>query len=294
MKNQNSYQASDHGKLYLVPTPIGNLEDMTLRAIRILGEVDVILAEDTRNSIKLLNHFEIQGNLESYHAHSSPRETEAILERLEGGVDMALISDAGMPLVNDPGNHLVSGAIERGIPVIPLPGANAAMTALVASGLPADQFTYYGFFPRVNKEQVEVLERVGQRTETAIFYESPYRLKAAVKAVEQVLGADNPVVIAREISKKFEEFIRGTASEVSSELEERGVVKGECVLLIGGGALPQVEADELVGLPFRDQVLHLMEVEELSSKDAIKEIAKRRGVKKQDVYAAYHELNEEI
>lgn len=286
---QHSFQQHVTGILYLVPTPIGNLEDMTFRAVNILKEADIVLAEDTRNTIKLLNHFDIQANLKSFHEHSRSSEVTAWIKELQEGQTIALVSDAGMPLINDPGQPLVEACLSEDIPVVALPGANAALTALVASGLGSERFTYYGFFPRGKKEQKEILELIGQRDETAIFYESPYRIKQAVASVNSVLGEETPLVIGRELTKRYEEYIRGQAGEVSEHLQGREI-KGECVLLIEGGHLEVDQHEALSNLPYKEHVELLMATKGIQAKDAIKEVAKIREVKKQIVYNDYHNL----
>lgn len=281
------------GKLYLVPTPIGNLEDMTFRAINTLKEVALILAEDTRHTIKLLNHFNIETKMHSFHEHSRTHEVTQWVELLESGQDLALVSDAGMPLINDPGHPLVQACLDEAIDIVALPGANAALTALIASGLSSEQFTYYGFFPRSTKEQKEVLSLVGSRQETAIFYESPFRVKKSVIAIERELGADTPVVVARELTKRYEEYIRGTAFELAAYLTEHSL-KGEIVLMLEGGQTPLAgnlaEKAAQLELPYKEQVELTMTQDGISSKDAIKQVAKQLGIKKQAVYQAYHDL----
>lgn len=291
--NQANNQDAGKGKLYLVPTPIGNLDDMTFRAINTLKEVAVILAEDTRHTIKLLNHFKIETKMRSFHEHSRAHEVADWVELLESGQDVALVSDAGMPLINDPGHPLVQACLEGAIDIVALPGANAALTALIASGLPTEQFTYYGFFPRATKEQVEILGLVGSRQETAIFYESPFRIKKAVTMIEKELGPDTPVVIARELTKRYEEYLRGSASELVAYLADQAL-KGEIVLMIEGGQLPPqgylAEKAAQLELPYKEQVELAMAEAGLSSKEAVKQVAKQLGIKKQVVYQAYHEL----
>ena len=272
MQKQRSFQAditNNTGHLYLIPTPIGNLEDMTYRAVRMLQDVELILAEDTRQTVKLLNHFNIQTKMKSFHEHSHPHEIDSFIELLFAGHDIGLVSDAGMPLINDPGHPLVERALQENIKVISLPGANAALTALIASGLSTKCFTYYGFFPRDKKEQV------------------PYRIKQAVAAIEKTLGPHCSLVIARELTKHYEEYLRGDAQELLAYLEEHPL-KGEIVLLIEGGGL-ETEVD-FNQLPFKEHVELIMSVQGMIAKDAIKQVAKLRGVKKQEVYNAYHEL----
>lgn len=287
---QHSFQQTEAGILYLVPTPIGNLEDMTFRAVNILKEADIVLAEDTRNTLKLLNHFEIQANLKSFHEHSRSIEVTAWVEQLIEGKVIALVSDAGMPLINDPGQPLVQASLDQGISVVALPGANAALTALVASGLNSEQFTYYGFFPRAKSEQKEILEQVGLRQGTAIFYESPHRIKQAVEQVVKQLGEDAPLVIGRELTKRYEEYIRGYAQEVSKHLVNREI-KGEIVLLIEGGQRINQQQEEMELLSYKEHVELVMSTKGIQAKDAIKEVAKIRQVKKQEVYNAYHGID---
>lgn len=288
MQIQNSYQRQDTGNLYLVPTPIGNLDDMTFRAIQTLKEVDVILAEDTRHTIKLLNHFQITTSLVSFHEHNQVAKLDDYIKKLHEGVNLALVSDAGMPLINDPGHPLVQACLEQGINVIALPGANAALTALIASGLSTLQFTYYGFFPRETKEQTALMTLLKQRQETAIFYESPFRIKKTLKCLEQHLSNTREVVIAREISKKYESYLRGTASELRHYLDQE-TIKGEIVLLIQGGIEMTDSQKDLTALSLEEQVTFLMDQQNLSQKEAIKQVAKNNQLKKQDVYKLFHE-----
>lgn len=285
---QQSFQESERGVLYLVPTPIGNLEDMTFRAIRVLKEATLILAEDTRTTIKLLNHFEVTTPMQSFHEHSSNSQVDSIVECLLQGEMIALVSDAGMPLINDPGHPIVEAALAQEIAVVALPGANAALTALIASGLDCRQFTYYGFFPRASKEQETVLQLVLTRKETAIFYESPYRLKKSLSVIQKFGGDDVRVVVARELTKRYETYWRGTVAELVDNLAEQSI-KGECVLLIEGedGVPLQVDWDEI---PLQEHVKQVMVDCNLDAKEAIKRVAKLRQLKKQQVYNAYHEI----
>lgn len=290
MNIQRSYE-QDQASLYIVPTPIGNLEDMTLRAIRILKEVDLILAEDTRLTGLLLKHFDISTPMRSFHDHSQQSQVDKWADFIEAGHRLALVSDAGTPLINDPGHPLVQELLRRSLPVISLPGASAAITALVASGLPSHHFSYYGFFPRHRKDQDKLLKEIARRIETAIFYESPYRIKASIERIAEVIGPMTPVVIAREISKRFEEYQRGTCQELCLYLEEQAI-KGECVLLVySQGQLMDSGLEELRELSYRDQVEELMQRQNISSKEAIKQVAQLNQVKKQVVYAAYHLLD---
>jgi len=220
------------GKLYLVPTPIGNLEDMTLRAIRILKEVDVILAEDTRTSGKLLQHFEITTPMQSHHMHNEHKTVEGLTKRLQAGETMALISDAGTPAISDPGFLLVRACVEHQIEVDCLPGATAFVPALVNSGLPNDKFVFEGFLPPKKGRQTR-LKILAEETRTLIFYESPYKLIKTLADFVLYFGADRPISVSRELSKLYEETVRGTAEEVLRHYTEKPP-KGEIVVVVGG------------------------------------------------------------
>lgn len=293
MFQQKSFEVQSTGTLYLVPTPIGNLEDMTFRAIRTLNEVDLIASEDTRNTQKLLNHFEIKTSQISFHEHNSQERIGQLIERLENGSDIAQVSDAGMPSISDPGHDLVVACIESGITVVPLPGANAALTALIASGLSPQPFYFYGFLPRKKKDQIEALEELNQRPETVILYESPHRLKEVLKNMGTVLGDTRKIVLCRELTKRYEEFIRGTLSEVL-EWAQASEIRGEFCLIVEGnseGSLFPEEDTSWNTLTIQEHVQLMMEEHNLRSKEAIKEVAKVRELKKQEVYAAYHEID---
>lgn len=293
MFQQKSFEVQSTGTLYLVPTPIGNLEDMTFRAIRTLNEVDLIASEDTRNTQKLLNHFEIKTSQISFHEHNSQERIGQLIERLENGSDIAQVSDAGMPSISDPGHDLVVACIESGITVVPLPGANAALTALIASGLSPQPFYFYGFLPRKKKDQIKALEELNQRPETFILYESPHRLKEVLKNMGTVLGDTRKIVLCRELTKRYEEFIRGTLSEVL-EWAQTSEIRGEFCLIVEGnseGSLFPEEDTSWNTLTIQEHVQLMMEEHNLRSKEAIKEVAKVRELKKQEVYAAYHEID---
>ncbi len=227
------------GTLYLVPTPIGNLEDITLRALRVLKEVQLIAAEDTRTSRVLLSHYEIRTPLTSYHEHNKLSKLEALFDTLTNG-DVALISDAGTPGISDPGYELVQAALERGFRVEPLPGANAITTALIASGLPTDRFTYLGFLPR--KQLVAFWQAFERDPNTLIAYESPNRLIETLEALQTALG-ERPVCVARELTKKFEEFVRGPVGEVIAHFQEHAP-RGEITLVVGGAVIEAETWDE--------------------------------------------------
>lgn len=227
------------GKLYLVSTPIGNLQDITLRAVNILKEADVVLAEDTRVTGKLLAHLEIKKPLMSYHEHSSDKRHQEVLSMISDGKTAALCSDAGMPCISDPGQQLVKDAVDAGIEVIPIPGANAMLTALIASGVSTDRFTFMGFFPRKNKE--DEIGKVIHNEATLVYYESPMRVTDTVCAIAQLIPG-RQIAVARELTKLHEEFIRGTAKDVYENLSSRPSIKGEIVIVI---APEQKELDEL-------------------------------------------------
>lgn len=287
MKSQNSF-AGTTGILYLVATPIGNLEDMTFRAIRILQEVDLIAAEDTRNTKKLCNHFGIQTSLFSYHEHNLQTGGEKIMEALREGKNIALVSDAGMPCISDPGADIAHRAIQDGFPVVPLPGANAALSALIASGLPPQPFTFYGFLPRKKKERKSELETLKTKKETLLFYEAPHRLKEMLKDMEEVIGSDREIVLARELTKKFEEFLRGTIGEALIWANEQEIRGEFCIVLKGYEGEEETPDLWWSDLSLTNHVEQLMEMKGISSKEAIKEVAALRGMSKRDVYQEYH------
>lgn len=289
IETQKSYETHQSGTLYLVPTPIGNLGDMTYRAVETLKEVDWIASEDTRNTQKLLNHFEITTSQISYHEHNSTERIPHFIDLLEKGANMAQVSDAGMPSISDPGHDLVVACIEAGIPVVPLPGANAGVTALIASGLDPQPFTFIGFLKRKKKDQKEQWEQLKNKEETLIFYESPYRIKETIANLDSVLGPDRQVVICRELTKRYEEFIRGTAAEVLDWLDQTEV-KGEICFMVAGNDEPEEEKTHFFPEDLKEHVEQVMALENSSAKDAIKHVAKIRQLKKQDVYQAYHEL----
>ncbi|WP_026908518.1 16S rRNA (cytidine(1402)-2'-O)-methyltransferase [Paucisalibacillus globulus] len=288
MMIQKSFENRNEGSLYVVPTPIGNLEDITYRALSILKSVSVIAAEDTRNTIKLLNHFNISTALISYHEHNKLGREDQLLEKLANGESIALVSDAGMPAISDPGYEIVKAATEKNFSVIVLPGANAALCALVGSALPNKEFLFYGFLPRKQKEKEEELERLGRYKATLLFYESPYRVKETLKAIQKQLGNRN-IAIARELTKRFEEYVRGTASELI-EWTNQSELKGEFCIVVEGNSEEQLEEVEnwWSNLEIPAHVDYYIHEQELSSKDAIKQVAKDRNLPKRDVYQAYH------
>ena len=266
------------GTLYIVATPIGNLEDMTYRAVRILGEVDLIAAEDTRHSLKLLNHFGISKPLTSYFDHNQQLKGERILSALRQGKSVALISDAGTPCVSDPGYNLVRDAVADNIPVIALPGPCAAITALSGSGLPSDAFTFVGFPPSRQGKRCAFLTKIITLPGTLMLYEAPHRLEVTLRDIREVMG-ERQIVVARELTKIYEEFIRGTVSEVIAKVPE-GKVRGEVVILIAADNPECIETEPL------DVVLQgLLSYESLSVKDAAKKAAEITGCSRSEAYA---------
>ncbi len=269
--------------LYLVATPIGNLEDITLRALRVLKEVDLIACEDTRQTLKLLSHYGIKTRLVSYHEHNEMTKAAELVVDLEGGAKIALVTDAGMPGISDPGFRLIALAIRHHVPVIPIPGACAFLAALVASGLPTDSFRFSGFLPSKSGQRRKLLESVKDSPRTQVFYEAPHRLLETLADVVEVLGNDRHVVVAREVTKLHEEFLRGRAEEILKELKARGDVKGEITLLIAKveeGSAPS--ASEAVTVAQR--VKQIMSEEKADEKAALKKVAKERGIGKSEAY----------
>lgn len=269
------------GKLYICPTPIGNLEDMTYRTIRILNEVDLIAAEDTRHSIKLLNHFEISKPLTSYHEHNKDSKGGYLINKLLEGENIALISDAGMPGISDPGEDIIKQAIEHNIDIEVLPGATASITALVGSGLETAKFAFEGFLDRDKKVRRNQLEELKEERRTIIFYESPHRLKDTLKDMLKVLG-NRRIAVNREITKKYQEIIREDIETVMNIFNEKEV-KGEFVLIVEGFKGEKTVQNSYEDLTEREYVITLME-KGMDKKDAIKTVCKDRKLKKDVVY----------
>ena len=287
MKQQKSFKNMDKGKLYLVPTPIGNLEDMTFRSVNTLKVVHLIASEDTRNTKKLLNHFEIATKQISLHEHNVNERVPELIKLLKEGQTIAQVSDAGMPSISDPGHELVVKAIEEEIDVISLPGASAGITALIASGIAPQPFTFYGFLPRKNNEQKKELQTLKNMESALIFYESPHRIAKTLGNMMEVFGENRQAVLCRELTKIYEEYTRGTISSLLKFFEEQ-TIKGECCLIIEGFNSYQ-EADSLEEtLTPMEHVNLLINEMGFTSKDAIKEVAKIRGLKKQIVYKEFH------
>src|SRR5271166_1996530 len=270
------------GTLYLVGTPIGNLEDITLRALKTLKAVDLIACEDTRQTLKLLNHYGVQKPTVSYHEHNELTRAAELVVHLESGDDIALVTDAGTPGVSDPGYRLVALAVRHHIRVVPIPGPSAFLSALVASGLPTDSFHFSGFLPPKAGARRTALETIRKSPLTQIFYEAPHRIAETLRDIVEILGPERHVVIAREVTKLHEEFLRGRADNVLEQLEQCGEAKGEITLLIG-------KAEEVAPTPsltrgVAKRVKELMRVEQLEEKAALKQAAKEFGLSKSEAY----------
>ncbi len=284
MTNTTPNAAADvtPGTLYLVGTPIGNLEDITLRALRVLKEVDLIACEDTRHTAQLLNHYGISKPTVSYHEHNELTRAAELIVHLERGDNIAVVSDAGMPGVSDPGYRLVALAVRHHIRVVPIPGASAFLSALVAGGLPTDSFHFGGFLPAKAGARRTVLDAIRSSQRTEVFYEAPHRIVECIRDVVDVLGPERHVVIAREVTKLHEEFLRGRAEDVLAQLEKRGEIRGEITLLIG-------KADEQASTAaprknISQRVQELVRDEKLDEKAALKQAAKEFGLSKSEAY----------
>ena len=272
------------GTLYLCATPIGNLEDITLRCVRVLREADIIAAEDTRQAIKLLNHFQIRKPLISYHEHNKHEKGKEIVELLKSGKNIALVSDAGMPAISDPGEELVRLCIDSGIEIIPLPGPSASLTALIVSGLSTRRFCFEGFLPSNNKERKERLKKLSAEPRTIIVYEAPHRLLDTLGEIMEYLG-NRRISVSREITKKFEETIRGEISSVIGIFKERAV-KGEFVLIIEGISekeLVDIELKKWDNISVEEHIAMYLQ-QGTDKKEAIKKVAEDRKLPKKEVY----------
>ena len=265
------------GRLYVVSTPIGNLEDITYRAVRLLGEVAWIACEDTRHTRRLLDHYNIRTPMVSYHEHNENERTAELIGQLEAGVNGALVSDAGTPLVSDPGYRLVRAAAAAGVVVEAVPGASAVLAALVASGLATDQFHFAGFLPPKQGARMRMLESLRDEAATVIYYEAPHRILETLEDMTSVLGG-REVVVARELTKMHEEILRGSAAEIHAQLAAREVVKGEFVVLVGRALAPPPDDTPV------DQAVAMRLHAGLSRMDAMKAVARERGLSKRDVY----------
>jgi len=268
--------------LYIVATPIGNLEDISLRALRILKEADVIACEDTRQTQKLLNHYGITTRTVSYHEHNEITRSAELVIDLERGARVALVTDAGMPGISDPGFRLISLAIRHHVPVVPIPGASAFLSALIASGLPTDSFRFSGFLPAKRGQRRQVLESIKDSPRTQVFYEAPHRIKEALEDVVELLGPERHIVVAREVTKIHEEFLRGRVSEVLETLSSRAEIKGEITLLIGRAE--ETRQAVLSRANVRQRTDQIMSEEKIDEKAALKKVAKEMGISKSEAY----------
>jgi 16S rRNA (cytidine1402-2'-O)-methyltransferase len=267
--------------LYLVATPIGNLEDITVRAIRILKQADLIACEDTRQTLKLLNRYGINTPTISYHEHNEAARAAELVEKLAQGSRIAVVTDAGTPGISDPGFRLVSLAIERGLPVVPIPGPAAFVSALVGAGLPVESFSFRGFLSPKTGARRRELEQVRNSMQTEVFYEAPHRIGATLEDALAVLGPQRRIVVARELTKIHEEFLRGTTAQILDVVKSRGEMKGEIVLMIG----PAEEGENAAPtISIRDRVEQLMREENLDEKSALKKAARERDISKSEAY----------
>ena len=271
-----------NGKLYIVATPIGNLEDITIRALKILKEVDLIAAEDTRQTLKLLNHFEISKPLISYHRHNEDIKSNLLIEKLNNGENIALVSDAGTPGICDPGEEVIKKSIEEGITVIPIPGACAMVNALIASGLPTKEFNFLGFLPLNKKLRKEKLNEIENSEKTIIIYEAPHKMKTTLMDLKNILK-NRKIVLARELTKIHEEFIRKNIDELLQEIDN---LKGEMILIIEGNKIENKEENELNNLSLEEHYKYY-EKQGLDKKEIIKKIAKDRNVNKNEIYMKF-------
>ena len=287
MQIQRSFKDQrETGTLFLVPTPIGNRDDMSYRMIQTLKEVDLIAAEDTRNTGLLLKHFEIRTPQTSFHEHNAMEKIPDLLAHLESGKDLAQVSDAGLPSISDPGHDLVKAAIEREIPVVAVPGPSAGITGLIASGLAPQPHIFYGFLPRKEGQQKSFFQEKRDYPETQIFYESPHRVRATLQNMLAVYG-DRPVVLVRELTKIYEEYTRGTIAELVPYLEENPL-KGECLLIVEGACEQEPDLEEVDLI----REIDILVQSGMKKNQAIKQVAKQFGLQKSDLYARYHQEEE--
>lgn len=288
MQVQKSFKGqSSYGTLYLVPTPIGNLQDMTFRSVQILKEVDLICAEDTRNTGLLLKHFEIETKQYSFHEHNAYEKIPDLLERLKSGLSLAQVSDAGMPSISDPGHDLVKAAIAEDIPVVALPGASAGITALIASGLAPQPHIFYGFLPRKKGQQIDFFKEKVSYPETQIFYESPYRVADTLENMHEVYG-NRQVTLVRELTKLYEEYQRGSISEILDYIDSNPL-KGECLLIVAGASENDRE-ENLTSDVTPVEAVETLIASGMKPNQAIKTIAKERKINRQELYNLFHRV----
>ena len=270
--------------LYVVATPIGNLEDITLRALRVLREADLIACEDTRHTRKLLDHYEIARPVLSYHEHNEQERARELVQKLEQGLTVAQVSDAGMPSIADPGYRVIKLAIEKGIPVRPVPGPSAVIAALAGSGLPTDSFEFLGFLPARSGQRRTVIERLRSSATTVVLYEAPHRIRETLAEIVEILGPERPVVIARELTKVHEEFLRATAGELHGRIGDREL-KGEITLLIGHSEnSSRLSPAAVATSDLNHRMQQIMREQGLDEKSALKALARERGQSRSEVY----------
>lgn len=277
------------GDLYVVATPIGNMNDITLRALNILGQVDVIAAEDTRHTGKLLVHHQLKGHLISYHEHNEKKRTPDLIHKLKTGSSIALVSNAGTPSVSDPGYRLVKEAIANDIKVIPIPGASAVVAALSAAGMPTDAYVFVGFSPKKKAKRLKQLQSLDGEHRTIVFYESPRRMLTLLEEIRTIMG-DRYGVLCREMTKIHEEFIRGSVSEIIAELNERMAVKGECTLLLAGCTHESDTSIEAV----RSELYKALKKQDKTLSEVAKTVAKKLGLSRKTVYDEALKLKREV
>ncbi|BBK62965.1 ribosomal RNA small subunit methyltransferase I [Amedibacterium intestinale] len=285
MIRQKSFE-NEKATLYVVATPIGNLEEMTPRAIHVLESVDVIAAEDTRNTLKLLNYFGIRTRLIAHHQHNEEQSANGLLELLRQGKNVAIVSDAGYPLISDPGSVVAKKVMEEGFNVVPISGSNAMLNALVASGMNTRHFLFYGFLKAQEKERIRELHELKYYPFTIVFYEAPHRIEKMLKSCLEVLG-NRQICLARELTKKHEEFIRGTIEEVLEIVDD---IKGEMVVVIEGCSEEKNPGEDQASPLVHEQIKTYIDGG-LTTNEAIKRVAKELGLSKNDLYKEYHELS---
>jgi 16S rRNA (cytidine1402-2'-O)-methyltransferase len=268
------------GTLYVVATPIGNLEDITYRAVRVLKEADLIACEDTRHTAKLLHHYGIDKPTVSYHEHNEATRAEELVAKLEQGLNIAQVSDAGMPGISDPGYRVIKLAIEHGMQVVPVPGASALISALAAGGLPTDNFQFLGFLPAKSGQRRTMLEELRASEQTTVVYEGPHRIAASMQDIAEILGPERPIVLARELTKLHEEFIRGSAAQLLARVQEHEL-KGEITLLIGKS---EVQESHAGAKDIAQRLEEIMREQKLDEKAGLKVLAKERGLSKSEAY----------
>jgi len=287
--NHTALNSSVNGILYVVATPIGNMADITFRAIQTLKDVALIGAEDTRHTRRLLMHYAIRNNMISLHEHNENQRTDLLVKRLKSGESIALVSDAGTPTLSDPGYRLIKETIASGIRVVPIPGASAVLASLCASGLPTDAYVFMGFLPRKKGKRQKILKSLANEKKTMVFYESPRRISVLINDLMETLG-DRQGVLSREMTKRYEEFVRGNLSEILDVLAGRPEIKGECTLVVKGGAKQKMPGAD--GL--REEIIHGLRCDGLRLSSLVKNIADRYGLSKKQIYAEAQKIKDHL